>query len=415
MHNRKDNTIHFKRHAEETVKQLSQTFGSVLVTGPVQAGKTTLLKKVAPAASYVTLDDPTSLFSAAERDNNFFRDNPPPVFIDKIQYAPSLLDQISDILESKSQKGLFLLCGSRQLEMNRYSLLTTKKKLALVHLLGLSLREKCGIGFSEVFLPTEDYFVRHRAALLPVSHQNIWKFIHIGSMPSMTGGDSGAWRRFHASYVKLFIERDVLEFLRLEDSVKFLHFMACAARRTGQPLNLSSMARECGVSQTTGKRWIAILEACHIVYLLKPFCRCCAKRTVKSPKLYYLDTGLAAYLTGWDSCHELKGGGLANVFFENFVITEILKSYYNKGISDPPLYFCRAKGMHEITLLIEDGRTVYPLVVKWTDAPCRRDISAFSLLDGIPGTRRGNGGIICQHDLLAPLKDNDRIIPVSYL
>lgn len=414
MHNTKDTTNHLKRHAEETVRRLSRTFGSVLVTGPEEAGKTTLLRSVAPGASYITLDDPTSLFSAAERDHHFFRNNPPPVFIDKIQYAPFLLGQISDILDRSRQKGLFLLCSSRQLPLNEYDLQPTGK-IALFHLLGLSLREKFSISFSEAFLPTDDYLAAHKAALLPVSRQNIWGFIHHGSMPGLADCDAGSWQRFYASYVKRYIERDVHDFIRLEDSIKFLHFMACAARRTGRPLNLSSMARECGVSQTTGKRWINILENYHIVYLLKPFSKCGAKRTVKSPKLYYLDTGLAAYLTGWHSPHEMKSGPMANVFFENFVITEILKSYYNKGISEPPLYFCRAKGMHEITLLIQDGRTVYPLVIKWTDTPCRKDITAFSLLDGIPGTRRGCGGIICQYDHLAPLKDNDKIIPVSYL
>ena len=415
MHNTKDKTNYFRRHAEETLKQLSRTCGAILVTGPGQSGKTSLLKKAVSGASYITLDDPNALFSAAESSSTFFKENPPPVFIDKIQYAPSLLEQIDKLLGLDRQSGQFYLCSSRQLQVLDKDRPTSGKYLKTLVLAGLSLREKYNMSFSDPFLPNMQYFSSHIPDLIPVSRLNIWDFIHRGGMPGLDSDDVSSFKKFHTAYIRKFIDNDVREYIRLDDTVKFLHFMAAAAMRTGQPLNLSSMARECGISQTTAKRWISILQAYHIVYLLKPFPHCCAKRTVKSPKLYYMDTGLSSYLIGCNTPHELEISPASHVFFENFVLTEILKSYYNKGFTNPPMYFCRAKGMHEISLLIEKGSTVYPLVIKPTQAPCRKDLSAFSLLDKIPGIRRGSGGIICLYDWLVPLRDNSKIIPVSYL
>lgn len=415
MHNTKDNPNYFTRHAEATLKQLSQTCSAILLTGPGRCGKTSLLKKTVSGASYITLDDPNALFSAAESSSTFFKENPPPVFIDKIQYAPGLLEQIHRLLERNRQNGQFYLCSSRQLQVLDKDRLPSGKDLRTLVLSGLSLREKYRMSFSDPFLPTMQYFSSHIPDLIPVSRLNIWDFIHCGGMPGLAAGDGNNFKKFHMTYIKKFIDNDVREYIRLDDSVKFLHFMAAAAMCAGRPLNLSSMARECGISQTTAKRWISILQAYHIVYLLKPFPHCCAKRTVKSPKLYYMDTGLLAYLIGCNTPQDLENSPMAHVFFENFVLTEILKGYYNKGFANPPMYFCRAKGMHEISLLIKDGSTVYPLVIKPTEAPCRKDLSAFSLLDSIPGIRKGSGGIICLSDWLAPLKDNSKIIPVSYL
>ena len=191
--------------------------------------------------------------------------------------------------------------------------------------------------------------------------------------------------------------------------------MTAAAASTGQLLNMASLARDVGISQPTAERWLSILAASHIIYLLKPYFNNITKRAVKTPKLYFLDTGLAAYLTRWTTADVLKNGAMAGAFFETFVISEIIKSYYNNGIIDAPLYFYRDKDMNEIDLLIEDNGTLYPLEMKKHADPRKRDIKAFDLIDSIPGVKRGSGGVICLYDNLVTLKGNDKVIPVKYL
>ena len=191
--------------------------------------------------------------------------------------------------------------------------------------------------------------------------------------------------------------------------------MVAAAASTAQLLNLASLARDVGISQPTAERWLSILVASNIVYLLQPYSNNIIKRAIKTPKLYFLDTGLAAYLTKWNTPDVLKNGAMAGAFFETFVISEIIKSYYNKGVLELPLYFYRDKDMREIDLIIEDGGTLYPLEMKKHADPSKKDIDAFSVLDKIPGITRGPGGVICLYDKLITLQGEDKIIPINYL
>lgn len=215
--------------------------------------------------------------------------------------------------------------------------------------------------------------------------------------------------------MRTYIDRDVRELSEIGDTVKFTRFMVAAAASTGQLLNLSSLARDVGISQPTAERWLSILVASNVVYLLQPYSTNITKRAVKTPKLYFLDTGLAAYLTRWNTPEVLKSGAMAGAFFESFVISEIIKSYYNKGILEPPLYFYRDKDMNEIDLLIEESGTLYPIEMKKHADPVKKDTDAFALLDKIPGIRRGAGGVICLYDKPVTLRGDDRVIPVNYL
>ena len=191
--------------------------------------------------------------------------------------------------------------------------------------------------------------------------------------------------------------------------------MIAVAASTGQLLNLSSLARDVGVSQPTAERWLSILVASNIIYLLQPYSNNIIKRAVKTPKLYFLDTGLAAYLTKWNTPDVLKNGAMAGAFFESFVISEIIKSYYNKGILELPIYFYRDRDMNEIDLLIEENGTLYPIEIKKHADPQRKDVDAFSLLDKLPGIKRGPGGVVCLYDRLITLRKEDMVIPINYL
>ena len=407
--------MYIKRHAEKAVEQLSRMFGAVLVAGPRQVGKTTMLEKITGNMNKVTLDDPIVRAGAEEESGTFFKDNPPPVFIDEIQKAPALFEQIKMLLDRDRKKGQFFMCGSQQFKMMKGVSESLAGRIGLVSLLGFSLREVYGIECDTPFIPTEEYFTERKSNLAHITYDDVWKTIHRGSMPELTENPDFDWQMFYSAYVRTYIERDVRELSEIGDTVKFTKFMIAAAAATGQLLNMASLSRDVGISQPTAERWLSILVASNIVYLLQPYSNNITKRAVKTPKLYFLDTGLAAYLTKWNTPDVLKNGAMAGAFFETFVVSEIIKSYYNKGIPELPIYFYRDKDMNEIDLLIENGGTLYPIEMKKHADPSKRDIDAFRVLDRISGVRRGSGGVVCLYDNLVTLQGEDKIIPINYL
>ena len=407
--------MYINRHAEKTVQELAQMFGAVLVAGPRQVGKTTMLAQLTGGMNCATLDDPILRASAEEESGTFFKDNPPPVFVDEIQKAPALFEQIKLFLDRDRKKGQFFLCGSQQFKMMKGVSESLAGRIGLVTLLGFSLRESHGIAFDAPFLPTEEYFSQRKLHTAAISYDEVWNTIHRGSMPELQDNPDFNWQMFYGAYVRTYMERDVRELSEIGDTVKFTKFMVAVAASTGQLLNLSSLARDVGISQPTAERWLSILVASNLVYLLQPYFNNITKRAVKTPKLYFLDTGLAAYLTKWNTPDVLKNGAMAGAFFESFVVSEIVKSYYNRGILELPLYFYRDKDMNEIDLLIEENGILYPIEMKKHADPQKKDIDAFDLLDKIPNVKRGSGGVICLYDKLITLRGEDKIIPVNFL
>lgn len=407
--------MYIMRHAETAVLKLSKMFGAILVAGPRQVGKTTMLQKLTENITYVTLDDPILKMSAEEESGTFFKDYRPPVFVDEIQKAPELFPQIKMIIDKERSKGLIYMCGSQQFKMMKNVSESLAGRIGLVTLLGFSVREMYGVDFYMPFLPTENYFEEREKKLADISYDEIWNRIHRGCMPELYENSDFDWQMFYGAYVSTYIDRDVRDLSEIGDTVKFMRFMTAAAASIGQLLNIASLARDVGISQPTAERWLSILVASNIVYLLPPYANNITKRAIKTPKLYFLDTGLAAYLTKWNTPDVMKNGAMAGAFFENFVIVEIIKSYYNMGVLDPPLYFYRDKDMNEIDLLIEDNGTLYPIEIKKHADPQKRDLTAFNILDKIPNVKRGVGGVVCLYDNLITLKGNDKIIPVKYL
>lgn len=407
--------MYVKRHLESVLQKTTKMFGAVLVTGPRQVGKTTLLQKFAKDTAYVTLDDPMQLHAAVEAPATFFLDHEPPIFVDEIQYAPNLFPYIKMYVDINHSKGMFYLSGSQQFKLMKNVGESLAGRLGILNLLGLSVREYKGVDFNTAFLPTADYFTARKKELQPLSYDELWRLIHRGSMPELVLNDDFDWQIFYASYVKTYIERDVRELTQVGDEVKFIKFMIACASITGQLLNTASLARDIGISVTTAERWLSILVTSNIVYLLRPYSNNVLKRAVKTPKLYFLDTGLVAYLTRWTTADVLRNGAMAGAFFETFVVAEIIKSYYNQGIAEPPLYFYRDKEQQEIDLLIEADGVLYPLEMKKHADPKPSDIKAFAVLDNIPGMKRGSGGVICTYDNLVTLKDDDKVIPVAYI
>lgn len=407
--------MYIQRHAEKTASKLAEMFGSILIAGPRQVGKTTMLEKLTDGITYVSLDDPIIKASAEEESGTFFKDNPPPVFVDEIQKAPALFNQIKLLLDRSHKKGQFFMCGSQQFKMMKGVSESLAGRIGLCTLLGFSLRETHAVDCSLPFIPTEEYFSARKQNLAEITYDEVWNTVQRGLMPELFINPNFSWQLYYSAYVRTYIERDVRELSEIGDTVKFTNFMIAAAASTGQLVNVASLARDVGISAPTAERWLSILVASNIVYLLQPYSNNVMKRAIKTPKLYFLDTGLAAYLTRWNSPEVLKTGAMAGAFFESFVISEIIKSYYNAGISDPPIYFYRDKDMNEIDLLIENNGTLYPIEIKKHADPQKSDAKAFKLIDSIPNVKKGQGGIVCLYDNLVTLTEGVKVIPIKYL
>ena len=407
--------MYIQRHAEKTASKLAKMFGAILIAGPRQVGKTTMLEKLTDGITYVSLDDPIIKASAEEESGTFFKDNPPPVFVDEIQKAPALFNQIKLLLDRSHKKGQFFMCGSQQFKMMKGVSESLAGRIGLCTLLGFSLRETHAVNCSLPFIPTEEYFSARKQSLADVTYDEVWNAVHRGLMPELFTNPNYSWQLYYSAYVRTYIERDVRELSEIGDTVKFTNFMIAAAASTGQLVNVASLARDVGISAPTAERWLSVLVASNIVYLLQPYSNNVMKRAIKTPKLYFFDTGLAAYLTRWNSPEVLKTGAMAGAFFESFVVSEIIKSYYNAGISDPPLYFYRDKDMNEIDLLIENNGTLYPIEIKKHADPQKSDAKAFKIIDSIPNVKKGQGGIVCLYDNLVTLTEGVKVIPIKYL
>jgi predicted AAA+ superfamily ATPase len=412
--------VYIYRHAAQTLLELEQHFGVMLLTGPRQVGKTTLIEETVIKAkggsvSQVSLDDPVSLEAARDEAGRFFLDHRPPVFIDEIQYAPNLFPYIKMTVDREKKNGLFFLSGSQQFSLMKGVSESLAGRAGIVDILGLSLREIEHNPFNEPFCPKTDYFEARGKNPLKTDFDGIWNIIWRGSMPKLYADPALPVQAYFAAYLRTYIERDVRAIINVGDEKKFLSFIRNTAARTGQMLNIANLAELSDISRTSAERWLSILVSCNIVFLLRPFHTNAGKREIKAPKLYFLETGLAAFLIGWDTPTVLRNGAMGGAFFETFVIAEIIKSYLNKGIQ-APLYYYRDKDGREIDLLIWRNGRLYPLEIKMTANPEKRHIAAFSVLDAFPAPyERGEGGLVCCYGDPVSLGGRDRVIPLGYL
>ena len=384
--------MYIKRHAEAAVARLSKMFGAVLVAGPRQVGKTTMLERMIGGVGRVTLDDPIMRAAAEQSSGTFFKDNPPPVFVDEVQKAPGLFEQIKLILDRDKKKGQFYLSGSQQFRMMKGVSESLAGRIGPVTLLGLSLRERAGVSFDEQFLPTDGYLAARAKEKTEIAYGDVWNIIHRGSMPELVCNPDYEWGLFYGAYVNTYIERDVIQtgIRNLKDYRKFLTILAS---RIGQEFQLNAVAAEVGVAVQTAKQWLSVAESSGLVYLLPPFFENVGKTVIKRPKLFFTDTGFAAWLCNIPSAEALSRAYNSGSFFENFVIIELLKSWIHNG-EQPHFYFYRDTRFNEIDLLIFDGVEYHPVEIKTTESPQAGMVKAF---DNIKGShvKRGSGALIC--------------------
>ena len=403
--------MYIRRHIENSVLKRAREKGVVVVTGARQVGKTTLMQNIKPDIPHITFDDLSLRNRAVSEPAAFLQLNPPPVFMDEVQYAPELFPYIKISLDKSRRKGEFFLTGSQNFEMMKNVSESLAGRAGILRLLGLSLREIKNETWDTPFLPTSDYLMKRKESRRNLSIREVWNTIHRGGMPELFVEPSFDRQNFYADYVKTYIERDVRKLTQVANEMDFLKFMTVCAAMTGQMLNLASVARDVGVSEPTAKRWISILQTSGVIYLLKPYSNNAIKRAVKTPKIYFLDTGLAAYLTRWLTPETLLEGAMNGHFLESFVIAEILKSYTNAG-KEEDFYFLRDGSGREIDLLIFQNNTLFPIEIKKHSAPTPEDIKGFDMLHGVKGVNIGEGGVICLASDLLPLKDKHKIIPL---
>lgn len=403
---------YIKRSAENVIKKQEKIFKAILVTGARQVGKTTMLKNLKSNINYITLDDMILNQSAKEDPNLFLKSNKKPLIIDEIQYAPGLLRYIKIEIDEIEEKAMFYLTGSQQFHLMKDVSESLAGRIGILNLLGLSLREIKEVDFHEPFIPTEKYLRKREKYNKEISYSEIWDIIHKGTMPALYQEEND-FEMFYSMYVNTYIERDVRNLTQVGDTLTFLKFMTALASRIGGLLNLNTVANEVGISVPTAQRWLSILVSSNIVYLLEPYYNNIMKRAVKTPKIYFFDTGLVSYLTRWKDKDVLESGNMAGNFFENFVIVEIIKSYYNNGELRPPLYFYRDKEKKEIDLIIEQNGKLHPIEIKKSANPNKDMISNFKVLEKVGEV--GTGGIICMYDKMINLDEKNRVIPYRYL
>ena len=408
---------YIERAITPVMKKRVSSSKCLLLTGARQVGKSTLVKHVFPAYHRANFDDRLTRLQAREEPKLFFLNNPRPLFIDEVQKESGILEEIKMIVDESDQRGDFILSGSQKLELMKGISESLAGRVSIMELAGLSLREINGIMFNRHFIPSSQYLQEREKEIRP--YTDIWKTIHKGSYPELYDIDRD-WQDFYSSYVATYLERDINELIAA-DSLTFTKFMTSVAARTGEMLNYANIASEVGVSEPTIKNWVSILERTGIVYILQPYSSNALARAIKTPKIYFRDTGLACYLTRWLSPETLMNSAVAGNMFETFVVSEILKSYSNEGRDYRFSIFYyrgkdkRASGENEIDLVIEEDGILYPVEIKMTGNPKAVMGTANQVLDKIPDKKRGTGVILCLIDKKTYLRENLVALPIDYI
>jgi len=403
------------RGGSDSWREASTQFPVLLLTGPRQVGKTTLLRHLSGAnRRYVTLDDLAARDLARRDPVLFLQKYPPPVLIDEIQYAPEVLTAIKLAVDRDRRAGAFWLTGSQQFAVMKGITETLAGRVAILTLLGFTQREADGRPAAlPPFLPDEAALRARSTTAAALSLPDVYRRIWRGGMPALVTGQIRDRDLFYRSYVQTYLERDVRDLTQVGDLNAFGRFLRAVAARTAQMLNYSDLARDCSVSVNTARKWMSVLEGSFQVAILPAYHTNLSKRLYSTPKLHFLDTGLCAYLTEWSSPETLEAGAMSGAIFESFVFSEILKTWHNRG-RRPAFHYYRDKDGREIDLLISyDGR-LWPIEIKRAAWVRESDTSAFRTLAG-RGTKTGHGAVVCLGAERLPLNREVDVIPVGWL
>ena len=400
--------MYINRALEKRILEASEQFRALIVTGPRQVGKTTLLKHLSESErKYVTLDDPIEREAALNEPALFLERNEPPVLIDEIQYAPNLLPYIKMHVDTHKRKGDFWLTGSQKFHLMKGVSESLAGRIAVIEMHGLSQSEIDGKE-SEPFICDHAVMSERLKVRETKNLAEIYERIFNGSMPEAYTGNFNR-NEYYSGYVNTYLERDIRSLTQVADEMDFFRFMTTCAARTSEMVNYADLAKDIGISAPTAKQWLSVLVSSGIVTLIQPYFNNTLKRAIKSPNMYFMDTGLAVYLTRWDSPKTLEVSAMSGKMFETYVVSEILKSYHNAG-KQPHIYYYRDTDGKEIDLVLEYDGTVFPVEIKKTGNPGKNVVKNFDVLKN-SGKIIGEGAVVCLYNKVLPLDKKNWIIP----
>lgn len=399
------------RNLEKVVLEVTKEYPVVLVTGPRQVGKTTMLQKLMEGTdrNYVSLDDLNERNLAKTDPEMFLQLHKPPILIDEVQYAPELFVYIKIHVDKYHNAGDFWLTGSQVFKLMSGIQESLAGRVAVLSLTSLSQAEICGGEMQPFTLDIEELSAR-RKERTEADTGVIFDRIFRGSMPAIVSEKNSNSQIFYSSYLTTYIERDVREVSDAIDSLNFLHFITAVAARCGQILNIAEIARDADINQKQAKNWLGVLETLGLIFYLHPYSNNMLKRLVKTPKLYFYDTGLVCYLTKWSSAETLQSGAMNGAILENYVVAEIRKTYLNCG-KDPYMYYYRDKDAREIDIVLEHDGVLNPIEIKKSANPGSELIKVFKLLDK-SSAKRSKGAFVCMKPELSAIDRENYIIPV---
>ena len=407
---------YISRHMENRIMELSKSYSAILLTGPRQAGKTTMLRALAEKENigreYVSLDDLNTRDMAKNDPALFLQLHKPPVLIDEVQYAPELFTYIKIHIDAHHNPGDFWMTGSQIFRLMRGVQESLAGRVALLHMSPMSQREIIGASCIP-FITDLEQLQKESRSYHPVTTPELFERIWKGSMPGLVSKQYTDRNMYYSSYISTYIERDVRELSGTVDALKFNRFMTATAARTAQLLNYNALAEDADIDLPTAKAWINILETLGIIFLLHPYSNNVLKRTIKTPKVYFYDSGLVCYLTKWSSPDVAESGAMNGALLENFTVSEIMKGYQNAGL-EPYLYFYRDRDAKEIDVIIEGNGKLCPLEIKKTVTPDKRLVRTFGVIDKAP-LQVGTGAVLCMAEQFGAFDRNNLIVPIGMI
>jgi len=404
---------YIKRHLEDRILELSKSWSAILLTGPRQAGKTTMLRELAAKENigrkYVSLDD-LNLREMAKTDPKMFLQlHKPPVLIDEVQYAPELFSYIKIHIDEYHNPGDFWLTGSQIFRLMEGVQESLAGRVALLHMSPMSQREIVGRENLPFSTDIQNLLAQSKI-IAPVSTPQLFEQIWKGCMPGLIGRQSSDRSVYYSSYLSTYVERDVRELSGAIDALKFLRFITSVAARVSQLVNYKAMAEDADITQATAKSWLDILETLGIVFQLHPYSNNVLKRTIKTPKLFFYDTGLVCYLTKWSSPEVAEAGAMSGALLENFTVSEIVKGYQNAGL-EPFIHYYRDRDDKEIDIILEGDGKLIPLEIKKTATPDKRIVKGFEVINKSP-LQLGTGAVLCMADRFSAFDSSNLIVPI---
>lgn len=405
--------MYISRSIEKILPIAEKQAKVLLVTGARQVGKTTLLKEtIGDRFSYVSFDDKSALHLAKTDPNLFFLQYPLPLIIDEVQYGQEFFVDIKSKVDQSSESGTLWLTGSQRYRLMSNISDSLAGRISILELPPLSSRELNGIDFHMPFVPSKEYIDARSKCLN--NKKNTWDMIVKGTMPALYHDDiDREW--FYRDYVATYIERDVRELLSVKDTEKFYEFLIALAGRATSLMNSSSIAKDIGISVPTVQRWLSVLDASGIIQLIRPYHNNALKIAVKTPKVFFMDTGLLCYLLGWNTAETAMKGPMSGMLFENYVVSEVVKSFLNSGTDTRNIFFYRDTNGKEIDLIICDNKKAYPVEIKKGATVQEKWARPIESMYGIKGLDMQEGFVIYQGSEPMYISEKVRALPVEYI